>query len=425
MADPNNNSSGKEENSTAKTFADMFNHAGDLSKTEAIKILSDHLGGSWDNLTEGDLDMSILQGGFVNRLFICENKMLVSNASKSEPSKVLLRLMGGKILDNKYAKDNILATHGEVVESLHYVLMSQANLGPKIYGVFSGGRIEEFIPSRILSDTDLGNPKITGAFARKLARIHNMSPPIVKKPKDMFGLIEAIRSDNLTDFMEKTRNTEVPKGLEAAAKLWLEFDLSAFVDWMIETFPTIKTRVVFSHNDMNRANCIIREGPGTETMAEVDKVILIDYEFCCYIWRGSDIGQHFHNRTIDVTKFTKSAMEGETDSGKVNYQSDLKYPTEEERRYFIQEYVDEVKKLGTYQIDPELESVESMLIEAEFFGLLWNLLLCMWIVRDHSKWVDKGFGGLGQMFVYLADYVTNFTERKQRIVDLKERFPNN
>ena len=127
MADQNSDDQEKKDSGT-KSLAEMFNHAGDLSKAEAIKILSDHLAGSWDNLTEDDLDMSILQGGFVNRLFICENKKLVSKQIKSEPTKVILRLMGGKLLD-KYAKDNILATHGEVVESLNYVLMSQAKLG--------------------------------------------------------------------------------------------------------------------------------------------------------------------------------------------------------------------------------------------------------------------------------------------------------
>ena len=269
---------------------------------------------------------------------------------------------------DKYAKDNILATHGEVVESLNYVLMSQAKLGPQIYGVFPGGRIEEFIPSRTLTDADLKNPKITGAFARKLARIHNMSPPIVKKPKDLFGICAKIRDENYGEFMDNMRTAEVPQGCEEASRTLLEFDLPDFIDWMVKTLPTIKTRVVFSLNDLNRANCIIREGHGTEKLDELDKVILIDYEFCSFCWRGCDIGQHFHNRTVDVTK-----MAGKDMSSDPEYQSGLKYPSEEERRYFIQEYLDEVDKLGTYQRNPTLDSVEALLIEAEYFGLLWNV----------------------------------------------------
>ena len=411
MADQNSDDQDKKDFGT-KSLAEMFNHAGDLSKAEAIKILSDHLAGSWDNLTEDDLDMSILQGGFVNRLFVCENKKLVSKPNKHEPSKVLLRLMGGKLLD-KFAKDNILAMPGEVVESLLYVLMSQANLGPQIYGVFSGGRIEEFIPSRIPTDADLMNPKITGAFARKLARIHNMSPPIVKKPKDVFGFFATIRRDNYGELMNKMRTSGVPQGFEEASRTWLEFDLPGFIDWMAETLPTIKTRVVFSLNDLNRANCIVREGPGTETMDELDKVIIIDYEFCSFCWRGSDIGQHFHNRTVDVSKMA---------SGELEYQSGLKYPSEEERRYFIQEYLDEVHKLGTYQMDAELDSVETVLIEAEFFGLLWNVFFIMWMVRDRNKWVGNEFGGSGHMTFFLADLVRTLKERKERFLDLDFRY---
>ena len=266
MADSKDECPDQESNSEIKSVPQIFDHAGDMSKAEAIKILSDHLSGSWDNLTEGDLDLSVLQGGFVNRLFICENKKLTANPSKSEPSKVILRLLGGKMMDNKYSDENIFETHGEVVESLNYVLMSQANLGPKIYGVFSGGRIEEFIPSRIPTDADLMNPKITGAIARKLAGIHNMSPPIVKKPKDVFGIIEKIRRDDLSDFMEKIRTAEVLQELEAAAvKTWLEFDLPRFLDWMVVTFPTVRTRVVFSHNDPSRGNWLIRQVPERRT----------------------------------------------------------------------------------------------------------------------------------------------------------------
>lgn len=426
MADKNNES--KEEK--LKSISEMFNHGDDISKSEAIKLISDHIL-SWDNLRESELEMTVVQGGFVNRLFICENKRLMSESRKKsadgkseeesgkgeEPTKVILRLMGGKMIE-KYSKDNILATHGEVIESLNYYLMSDAKLGPKIFAIFSGGRIEEYIPSRTLSDNDLMDPEITAAFARKLARVHNMAPPIVKKPKDMFGIIGKIREENLTEFMEKMRKIEIPPELESSAQSWFNFDLSGYIDWMIETFPSIKSRVVFSLNDLNRANCIIREGAEAETMNAIDRLLLIDYEFCSYIWRGCDIGQHFHNRTVDVTKVAAK----KESAGQVDFHSALSYPSEEDRKYFIENYLDEVRMLGTYELDSTIDSVENILIESEYFGILWQIFFCVWIVRDHEKWLGKGFGGPGAIFAYLGDFVKKFTERKERFLELRGRY---
>lgn len=57
---------------------------------------------------------------------------------EAKPQQVLIRLYG--------------QTHGEgalenlITESVIFTLLSERKLGPKLYGVFPGGRIEEFIP---------------------------------------------------------------------------------------------------------------------------------------------------------------------------------------------------------------------------------------------------------------------------------------
>lgn len=37
-----------------------------------------------------------------------------------------------------------------VAESVIFTLLSERHLGPKLYGIFSGGRLEEYIPVRKL-----------------------------------------------------------------------------------------------------------------------------------------------------------------------------------------------------------------------------------------------------------------------------------
>lgn len=59
----------------------------------------------------------------------------------SNPETVLLRIHGPNY--GKFAVEQILT------DSLVFMLMSERRLGPKLHGVFPGGRIEEFVPVSI------------------------------------------------------------------------------------------------------------------------------------------------------------------------------------------------------------------------------------------------------------------------------------
>lgn len=67
-------------------------------------------------------------------LFLCrltENHPPIDN----EPDKVLLR-----VYFNPETESHLVA------ESVIFTLLSERHLGPKLYGIFSGGRLEEYIP---------------------------------------------------------------------------------------------------------------------------------------------------------------------------------------------------------------------------------------------------------------------------------------
>lgn len=61
-----------------------------------------------------------------------------SNPNVFEPKEVLLRIYG--------------QTHGEqavesiLTDSVVFALLSERKLGPKLHGIFPGGRIEQYIP---------------------------------------------------------------------------------------------------------------------------------------------------------------------------------------------------------------------------------------------------------------------------------------
>lgn len=75
-------------------------------------------------------------GGLSNWLYqVSFTKPLTKPA---EPSQVLLRLYG--------------QSHGErgleslITDSVIFTLLSERGLGPRLHGIFPGGRIEEYIP---------------------------------------------------------------------------------------------------------------------------------------------------------------------------------------------------------------------------------------------------------------------------------------
>lgn len=44
-----------------RQLSQIFKHENDISKADALKICSDHLKGSWAQITEDDLNMTIIQ----------------------------------------------------------------------------------------------------------------------------------------------------------------------------------------------------------------------------------------------------------------------------------------------------------------------------------------------------------------------------
>jgi len=93
---------------------------------------------------------------------------------KGEPRQVLLRLYG--------------QAHGEreleglLMESVIVTLLSERKLGPKLHGIFPGGRIEEYIPARCLLTKELADPTLSTMIAEKMGQVHAMQIPINNEP---------------------------------------------------------------------------------------------------------------------------------------------------------------------------------------------------------------------------------------------------
>lgn len=97
-----------------------------------------------------------------------------TNPIRGEPRQVLVRLYG-QVHGER-------ALEGLITESVIFTLLSERQLGPKLHGIFPGGRIEEYIPARPLLTKELADPTLSELIAEKMAMIHKMQVPISKEP---------------------------------------------------------------------------------------------------------------------------------------------------------------------------------------------------------------------------------------------------
>ena len=79
-------------------------------------------------------------------------------------------------------------------------------------------------------------------------------------------------------------------------------DLGPEVEWLLRTVAGLGSPVVFSHNDINTGNILVKE----ETECR-EPVVLIDYEFASYNYRGFDLANHFNEWMYDY-RYREAAL---------------------------------------------------------------------------------------------------------------------
>lgn len=295
----------------------------------AARICRDYLTGAWKTISADELQLKRISGGLSNFLYyvsLPEHHYYNAAGTKSHdssrrsslsavgattdhhnPSKVLARAKGRN--GNKRARKDSCAnmlepkevllriygqTHGEhaletmLTESVVFTLLSERKLGPKLHGIFPGGRIEQYIPARALLTAELSDAKISLKVAEKMAAIHSMDIPVSKEPdwiwNTMARWLKGVESTLKT--MERDRangnngsnvttagSTIVPPGNngggegegDVAANILTEMDLAAEVEWLRSVIESEDFPVVFCHNDLQEGNILLRQDYSSTT----------------------------------------------------------------------------------------------------------------------------------------------------------------
>ena len=59
-----------------------------------------------------------------------------------------------------------------ITETVVFTMLAERNLGPRLFGVFPGGRLEEFIPGHPLTTVEMRSPDFSSQIARNVALVH-------------------------------------------------------------------------------------------------------------------------------------------------------------------------------------------------------------------------------------------------------------
>ena len=239
--------------------------------------------------------------------------------------------------------------------------MSRRGLGPRMYGLFKGGSVEEFIDSHTLTNEESADPDISRDIALSLAAAHAIEGLPLRRDaaehnfrmqKEWIKLIP-----NQRDFL---LNDEKVKQHKVDMEFLLNFDYEKVTQWVISKCNELKMRKNFIILDMKYLNCLVRNQP----MENEKRVVLIDYDLGQYNYRGIDLGEHFFSRGFGVT-----AMGDDINIKGSSFFSD------EHKRRFLTVYQQEIKRLKIWDDFDEdgIDSIDNLLIESTMGTIIINL----------------------------------------------------
>ncbi|KAL0130845.1 hypothetical protein PUN28_002450 [Cardiocondyla obscurior] len=342
----------------------------------AARICRDYLHGVWKHITAENIILKRVSGGLSNWLY---NVQLPEGTVpiRGEPRQVLLRLYG-QVHGER-------ALEGLITESVIFTLLSERKLGPKLHGVFPGGRIEEYIPARPLLTKELADSTLSLLIAEKMGQIHTMQIPISKEPTWIWDTMKNWLITT-TDILENTEDIDSRhlKHVNAIKCIDLEQEIS----WLRTIITQQKHPVTFCHNDMQEGNILLLQN------TRKPKLVLIDFEYCSYNYRGFDIANHFAEWQYDYTAPEYPFFHERPAAG----------PTKEQKLNFIRAYLRTLGKEGSLE-------EERVMMEVRVFSLASNLFWGLWsIVNAKLSQIPFGY------WDYAASRLKNYMYLKEKFV---------
>ncbi|RMC00246.1 hypothetical protein DUI87_22851 [Hirundo rustica rustica] len=354
------------------------------TRRRAYLWCKEFLPGAWRGLREEQLHISPIRGGLSNMLFQCSLPDAIETVA-DEPRKVLLRLYGailqmrscnkGESVQNQEEND-LQGAEAMVLESVMFAILAERALGPKLYGIFPQGRLEEFIPSRKLSTEELSLPDISAEIAEKMARFHGMKMPFNKEPKWLFGTMEKYLNQVLR--IKFTRESQTRK-LNKLLSYNLPQEMKNLRSQAVERDNAARTAKADGYLSQLQAKLGKEDPWENKTASPCTEKNFLAFSFT----RGFDIGNHFcewmYDYSYEKYPFFKASV--------------LKYPSKKQQLHFLSSYLSAFQD-GFENLSNEEKSKleEEVLVEVNRFALASHFFWGLWsIIQAKISSIEFGY----------------------------------
>ncbi|KAH7918406.1 choline kinase cytoplasm [Leucogyrophana mollusca] len=264
-----------------------------------------------------------VSGSLTNAVFFvsCPDEPLVPT--------LLLRIYG--------PSSGSLISRPRELHTLH-VLSSQYRIGPRIYGTFHNGRIEEYFDSVTLQPHDLRDKKTSHWIGARMAELHSVDINAVEGPLVVTSLEgkswEIGVKKNVKTWLQPARDVLALPNVSDGDRKALDMDhfleqWTRYMRWISHTEKIEgSSRRVFAHNDTQYGNLLRINGKLKEGAPEHRQIVVVDFEYASPNPLAFDIANHFHEWTANYHSSTPHVLDPS------------RYPTLEERRNFYRAYLE-------------------------------------------------------------------------------------
>ena len=196
------------------------------------------------NVAPDALKVFKVSGSLTNAVFF------VSCPSLPRLPTLLLRIYG--------PSSGSLISRPRELHTLH-ILSSQYHIGPRVYGTFGNGRIEEFFESTTLTASDMRDVNVSRWIGARMAELHCVDVEAVEETSEGWQIGA---KKNVMAWLSPAREVLALPSLPAAARQDLDLDVfmaqwEKYMTWLKDfERKEGKSKRVFSHNDAQYGNLL-------------------------------------------------------------------------------------------------------------------------------------------------------------------------
>ncbi|RWS04278.1 choline/ethanolamine kinase-like isoform X2, partial [Dinothrombium tinctorium] len=315
---------------------------------EALSYCAQYLGGTWECVASSDVISKRIRRGVSNVLLYLK----LADYFSHENQEVIVRFYGSELT----GKGNKYKLLSEVEEAIVFQTLSEMLSGPKLLGLFPGGRIEEFICVEQVSVEEYESIEVCSFLAKQIAKFHCLRFPIKKCHKPSSEQVKSLYQAFCANQTESSHKNEI------YLRYFKNFDFGNEVKWIekMSKSTVVASRIVFSHCDLNRTNIVKRDN--------TNEYLIFDFEYCRYTDRAADMSTYFIEIGLNHLQMCD--------------EFDIScYPNEDFKKLFIRQYLSEFKQ-NFSDFDFFIDHEDRILLETDFSLLVICLIRILWILTQ-------------------------------------------